>query len=314
MEISIVIPVYNRASLVSRTLMSVYAQTYRPLRVVLVDNNSSDASYSILTRFKEEYDTPDFKVTVCREVQPGAAAARNRGVCEVSGEWVMFFDSDDEMCPQLVSEYVTTINKNTQADIVYTDIKMVDEQGCACVKRSPCGNLLYGHIFHSYLSTQRYIVRRSLLERAGAWNVNLPGWDDWELGVRLLLLSPRVVKVSSQAPLVVVHAHADSITGRRYSDKWEYWERSADEVERVVRASVRNDKNRLLTSLEYKRVMLAASYTREGSDRGEELYRRVIGRLTGRPFARMICAGGYRLMCRGVRGTARVAELLFRMM
>ncbi|MGN0223934.1 MAG: glycosyltransferase family 2 protein, partial [Muribaculaceae bacterium] len=52
-ELTIVIPVYNRATIVERTLASVAAQTLRPLSVVLVDNNSTDGTLSVLQRWAE---------------------------------------------------------------------------------------------------------------------------------------------------------------------------------------------------------------------------------------------------------------------
>lgn len=51
-ELTIVIPVYNRAGIVGRTLESVQRQTLRPLRVVLVDNNSTDATPEVLRAWK----------------------------------------------------------------------------------------------------------------------------------------------------------------------------------------------------------------------------------------------------------------------
>ena len=312
--ISIIIPVYNRAAVLMRTLRSVLAQTYRPLHVVLVDNGATDASAELLRQFKREHEASDFKVTVCDEPVRGAAAARNRGLDEAVSEWIMFFDSDDEMAPQLVERYVATITDNPQADIVYTDMKIVsDESGTSCIKRSPRKNILYGNIFHSYLSTQRYIVRKTVVEAAGRWNSQLLGWNDWELGIRLLLKTSRTVKLSAPTPLVLVHAHADSITGRNYSDKPKFWESAVDAAVCVVGNSGRKDTRLLSDCLEYKRLMLAGNYTREGSAEGERLYGEVRARVKHRPVMRLICFCGYQLISRGVRGTARIAEILFRL-
>ncbi len=314
-SITIIIPVYNRAEVLMRTLRSVLVQTYRPLHVVLVDNGSTDASPELLRQFKQEYETPDFKVTVCAESVRGAAAARNRGLDEAASEWVMFFDSDDEMAPSLVERYAVAIADNPQADIVYTDEKIVsDENGTSCIKYAPRKNILYSNIFHAYLSTLRYIVRKTVIEAAGRWNAQLLGWDDWELGVRLLLTTSRTVKLSTPHPLVLVHAHADSITGRNYSDKAELWETAMDEVARVIANSGRKDIPLLSDCLEYKRIMLAGNYAREGSAEGERLYGEVRARVVHRPAMRLICFCGYKLISRGVRGTARIAEILFRLL
>ena len=300
MEITIVIPVYNRERLLPRTLASVVAQTYRPLHVVLVDNGSTDATPAVLRDFEMRQSAPDFRVTVCREPTPGAPAARNAGLRQVTSEWVMFFDSDDEMAPQLVANYVATIIGNPEADLVYTDVEIVDERGVARVKRSPRkinAHFLCGHIFHTYLSTQRYVVRRRLLESVGGWDVRLSCWNDWELGIRLLLHTSRLVKAGAANPLVLVHAHGDSITGNCFSDK--------------VDALHRRDKNRLLNCLAYKKTVLAALCTREGSPRGAQLFAATMQHLAS-PRLRLLFAAGYRLACRGIRGTSRVVELFLR--
>lgn len=312
MEISIIIPVYNRAQLLERTLRSVMKQSYRPLHVILIDNGSTDNSMELLQRFKQEQETDGFRITVGFEGVSGAVSARNRGLDYADTEWVMFFDSDDEMRPELVERYADAICRFPETDIFYTDVE-IRYSDSVVIKRSPSSNgLIYSSIFHSYLSTIRYIVRRSILKKAGNWNPSLTGWDDWELGLRLLLETDRLKKVKSQVPLVLIHAHGDSITGNSFSEKEGVWEQAVDAAEQAVRKARRQDTNRLLCSLEYKRIMLAGAYTCEGNDAGRKLYRQVMERARGNRLLSAMCRMGYWLLCRHVRGTARIAEQLFR--
>lgn len=313
MEISIIIPVYNRARLLERTLRSVARQSYRPLHVILIDNGSTDNSMEMLRLFKQEQETDGFRVTVGNEAVPGATSARNRGLDNVDTEWVMFFDSDDEMRPELVERYADAIRRFPQTDIFYIDVEIQSASGHSEIKRAPSPNgLIYSSIFHSFLSTQRYIVRRAVLEKAGRWNPTVKAWNDWELGLRLLLVTDRLKKVKSQVPLVLIHAHGDSITGNSFSEKEGVWEQAVDAAEQAVRDSRRKDTNRLLCSLEYKRVMLAGSYAQEGNEAGRKLYEQVMERARGNRLLSAMCRIGYWLLCRRVRGTARIAERLFR--
>ena len=313
MEISIIIPVYNRARLLERTLRSVVRQSYRPLHVILIDNGSTDNSMEMLRLFKQEQETDGFRVTVGNEAVSGATSARNRGLDYVDTEWVMFFDSDDEMRPELVERYADAIRRFPQTDIFYIDVEIQSVSGHSEIKRAPSPNgLIYSSIFHSFLSTQRYIVRRAVLETAGRWNPTVKAWNDWELGLRLLLVTDRLKKVKSQVPLVLIHAHGDSITGNSFSEKEGVWEQAVDTAEQAVRNSQRRDTNRLLCSLEYKRVMLAGSYTQEGNESGRKLYEQVMERARGNRLLSVMCRIGYWLLCRRVRGTARIAERLFR--
>jgi len=313
MEISIIIPVYNRARLLERTLRSVVRQSYRPLHVILIDNGSTDNSMEMLRLFKQEQETDGFRVTVGNEAVSGATSARNRGLDYVDTEWVMFFDSDDEMRPELVERYADAIRRFPQTDIFYIDVEIQSVSGHSEIKRAPSPNgLIYSSIFHSFLSTQRYIVRRAVLETAGRWNPTVKAWNDWELGLRLLLVTDCLRKVKSQVPLVLIHAHGDSITGNSFSEKEGVWEQAVDAAEQAVRDSRRKDTNRLLCSLEYKRVMLAGSYAQEGNEAGRKLYEQVMERARGNRLLSAMCRIGYWLLCRRVRGTARIAERLFR--
>ena len=84
--ISIVIPVYNRAAVVTRTLDSVFAQTARPLQLILVDNASTDGSAELLRQWAATHDSSDFGVRLLSEPQPGAATVGSglsilRGLC-----------------------------------------------------------------------------------------------------------------------------------------------------------------------------------------------------------------------------------------
>ena len=108
MEVTIIIPVYNRAAVVPATLESVVAQTHRPLQVVLVDNYSTDNTLQVLETFKKEHPGEGFNVEIVREDHHTAGAARNRGFEKATGEWVLFFDSDDLMKPGLVASYTSS--------------------------------------------------------------------------------------------------------------------------------------------------------------------------------------------------------------
>ncbi|MDE6573922.1 MAG: glycosyltransferase family 2 protein, partial [Muribaculaceae bacterium] len=93
-RLSIIIPVYNRESIVLRTLESVERQTLRPLKLILVDNGSSDGTLAVLEQWRQEHAAPGFEVEVYSEPVPGACAARNKGLAVADTEFVMFFDSD----------------------------------------------------------------------------------------------------------------------------------------------------------------------------------------------------------------------------
>ena len=197
MLFTIIIPVYNRAEKVKPTLASVLAQTYRPLQVVLVDNDSSDDSLSVLQEFQAQHSADGFEVVVAQESHHTASATRNRGFAEAKGDWVLFFDSDDTMRPTLVESYRNAITQHGGAlDLVATKACLHSLDGSLRNLPFFTTDLFANQILHSILSTQRYAVRREYFAKFGGWNNDVLQWDDWELGIRLMLGQPRVATIS----------------------------------------------------------------------------------------------------------------------
>ncbi|MDE6693286.1 MAG: glycosyltransferase family 2 protein, partial [Muribaculaceae bacterium] len=92
-RLSVIIPVYNRENVVVRTLDSVKAQSYRPIKLILVDNDSADGSLFTLLHWASMNKSDDFVIEVASESTRGAAAARNAGLRLANTPWGMFFDS-----------------------------------------------------------------------------------------------------------------------------------------------------------------------------------------------------------------------------
>ena len=326
MEVSIIIPVYNRAAVVPTTLQTVLAQTYRPLQVVLVDNDSTDHSLQVLEQYKQDYDSEDFKVIVTSESHHTAGAARNRGFECATGEWVLFFDSDDLMEQDLVESYVNMITKSQEKgreiDLISAKSTLVFPDGSQRSAPFHKRDLFANHILHGQLATQRYAVRREFFASTDGWNINLPGWNDWELGLRLLLANPRVTYMGGLSRVIINHNGADSITGTEFHSRQGQWEYVINIMINEVRCSrlKQRHKRRFERLLEYRRLVLAAQYEREGcpelakplcqqaytslreSYSNNYHWRWLVAPVTRRLFARIVS---------GKRGSARIARLLY---
>lgn len=255
-DISIVIPVYNRAHTLRQTLASLDAQQVQADAVILVDNNSTDGSADIIA----EWVSKHAHALSVKELKPGATAARNRGLREVTTRYVMFFDSDDVMEPRHVADFAQGLRDNPGCDILGRDIEM-HLHGCKVkTGRFVARNAMFYHLVLGSLSTQRYVVLTDLVRRVGGWNESIAGWNDFELGVRLLLQRPKVVKLSGP-PTVKTFVQADSITRSRFSETPERWESSLKQCRQSCIDGGRHD---LLKWLDMRAMVLAAHYMREG--------------------------------------------------
>ena len=326
MEISIIIPAYNRAAIVGATLDSVVAQTHRPLQVILVDNYSTDDTLQVLETFRKEHPGEGFNVEIVREEHHTAGAARNRGFEKATGDWVLFFDSDDLMDPGLVASYVKLIeraqDKGKALDLISAKSTLVFPDGSQRQAPFHRGDLFANHILHGQLATQRYAVSREFFASTDGWNIDLPRWNDWEVGLRLLLARPHVAYMGGRSKVIINHNGADSITGTEFHSRHGEWEYVIDSMKNEVRCSQlkAKHKTRFERLLEYRRMVLAAQYEREGhpelakplcqqaykalqeSYSNNRRWRWLVGPVTRRLFARIAS---------GKRGSARIARLLY---
>lgn len=124
--VSVIIPVYNAEKTIERAIDSVINQTFgfNNIELILVDDNSSDNSKSIIQEYSDKYDNI---VPVFLEDNHGSPSIpRNYGIKAATSEFLMFMDNDDEYCPDLCKKLYETIVKEN-VDLVSCGIYKGDE-------------------------------------------------------------------------------------------------------------------------------------------------------------------------------------------
>ena len=258
-QITVVIPMYNRADTIMRTLRSIEAQTVKPERVVIIDNGSTDNSLNVVECWNRQ--NHGFECIVDVENRRGACAARNRGLKYVNTEFVMFFDSDDEMYPMHIADFSNAIYKNPSVDIFGRSVIVIGIDGHKEYAYFSSHQVLFNHIFRGCLSTQRMVVRTELVREVGGWAEDLPGWNDYELGVRLLLATDKLYELPGE-PTVITYRLGESITGTAFSAKPQVWEKSLNRIEKHFRAAGRTE---MIPLVDARRMILAAQYAAEST-------------------------------------------------
>lgn len=113
-KVSIIVPVYNQQRYVKKCLNSILQQTYRETEVIVVNDGSTDNSLSIINQMAKE----DARVIVIDKANEGLPMARNDGLKKVTGEYVMFVDSDDWITPPEAISAMVGIAQREDVDIV----------------------------------------------------------------------------------------------------------------------------------------------------------------------------------------------------
>ena len=112
--VSVVIPTYNRASLVRETIQSVLAGSYDDFEVVVVDDGSEDETKNVVSGL-------DGPIVYTYQDNQGRSAARNKGIRKALGRYLLFLDSDDLLFPDALESLVSHLDTNPEVGLVYGD-------------------------------------------------------------------------------------------------------------------------------------------------------------------------------------------------
>lgn len=117
--ISIIMPVYNAEKYLNRSIKSIMNQTYNNIEIILVNDGSTDNSLEICTSYQEK----DKRIKLINQENKGVSFARNKGIDEATGDYIMFIDSDDYIEKNMIEDMVAKITKD-DIDLVISGIKM----------------------------------------------------------------------------------------------------------------------------------------------------------------------------------------------
>ncbi len=179
-SISVVLPTYNRAHVLSRALDSALAQTRAPLEVIVVDDGSTDNTKELLQAY------PDIRVL--HQENRGVSAARNYGIKEAKGEWIALIDSDDAWSPEKLATQIRSLKKDKKWRICHTNEiwvrkgRRVNQMN----KHAKFG----GKIFEQCLplcciSPSSVLLHRTIFDDYGYFDEALPACEDYDFWLRL---------------------------------------------------------------------------------------------------------------------------------
>src|ERR1700741_2963605 len=125
MLFSIILPTYNRATLLPATIDSILAQRFPDFELIIVDDGSTDGTETMIS---SKYGT-SAQLRYIKRSNTERGAARNYGTSIANGEYVIFFDSDDIMYPNQLEEAKKFIDHNKEAGAFHLNYEIKDSQG-----------------------------------------------------------------------------------------------------------------------------------------------------------------------------------------
>ena len=206
LNVSVIIPTYNRKNLLKRALHSVSSQTFVPQEIIVVDDGSSDGTKDwVLERFPY--------VRYIYQDNSGVSSARNAGIKEAKGLWIAFLDSDDEWMPDKLEKQERVINDSKEAWLCHTNEVWVRNN--VRVNQMKKHQKYGGYIFENCLdicriSPSSVLIKKEVFEMVGLFDESLKVCEDYDLWLRITSVLPIIFL---DQPLIIKYGgHSDQLS------------------------------------------------------------------------------------------------------
>ncbi len=178
--VSIIIPCYNSAEFIAEAIESALAQTYPRVEILVIDDGSTDGSADIIAR----YPVRSFHTS-----RAHVSAARNFGIRESLGQYVLFLDSDDRLLPNAVSAGVNAISMRPDCCMTAGGHNLIAENGDLLRTRTKPLHTrdAYARLLkHNFIEcTSSVLFRRSAIIDAGGFDIDLHVSEDYDIYLRM---------------------------------------------------------------------------------------------------------------------------------
>ncbi len=231
--VSIIVPVFNRATIISTCLKSLSDQLFSNWEAIVVDDRSSDGT----ARVVKEMGLKDARIKYHLNTgNKGACASRNYGVQKAVGEFIIFLDSDDSLLPFALQQRIKLAEAHTALDFIISP---------GLVTHKETDKSYYWNIKTTIPDVERFLAMDSPWQTTGPlwkkqflidnnlyWDEKLAMWQDVDFHLRVLL-QPSAYRIFWEAPYdyIVNAASADSLSRTSYYDenklqaRFYFWEK-----------------------------------------------------------------------------------------
>lgn len=187
MDISVIIPTYNRRDTILRSVESVLCQTYPVQEVIIADDCSSDDTEEVVKRLQ------DARIRYCRLPRNrGAGGARNFGAAQARFDWIAFHDSDDVWRNEKIEKQMCYYERHPDCDLIYCayELRLSADQAVVVPDAAGSGRLnLEGDMFRGLLlqnsiGAPTVLMKKKLFEEIGGFDETMSSLEDWDFALK----------------------------------------------------------------------------------------------------------------------------------
>jgi glycosyltransferase involved in cell wall biosynthesis len=186
--VSVIVPCYKQAEFLSEALDSVLAQTCQNWECIIINDGSPDNTEDV----SRQYLAKDSRFKYIKQENQGLSAARNAGIRNSSGKYILPLDSDDKIGAEYLTKAVAALEMDSQLNLVYCRSDFFGEKRCEWTlpDYSPAELLVRNLIFSCA------VFRRADFDRAGGYDESFRhGYEDWDFWISILLPDGKVLKL-----------------------------------------------------------------------------------------------------------------------
>ena len=237
MNISVIIPTYNRKETLKRAIQSVLIQSYTPYEIIIIDDGSDDGTKEWL---KDNF--PNVKYIY--QMNSGVSSARNKGIKFARGDWIALLDSDDEWLPSKLKDQANEIESNPAAKFLHTNEIWI--RNGVRVNQMKKHKKYGGYIFEKCLdmcriSPSSVLIKKDIFDEIGMFDETLKVCEDYDLWLRFASKYP--VHFLDQPLIKKYGGHSDQLS--KVDDGIESYRIRS--LKKIMNSGILNKKQKTIT-------------------------------------------------------------------
>ncbi|MDF1875400.1 glycosyltransferase family 2 protein [Sulfurimonas sp. SAG-AH-194-I05] len=261
MQITVIIPTYNRYTLLRRALESVYAQTHMPHEVIIIDDGSTDATAQIQTDFPH--------VKYIYQENKGVSSARNLGIRNSTCKWIAFLDADDTWHVDKLALQVHFHKQNPHVTMSYTDEKWIRNGIAVTIPKKfkkHGGSIFNECLSHCIIAPSATLLHKDLFDEVGVFDEALEVCEDYDLWLRIAC--ENTIGLVDEKLITKYAGHEDQLSFKHWGmDRFRViaLEKFLDTSKRSIVTEILLKKYKLLLkgAIKYNRVAERETYTKK---------------------------------------------------
>lgn len=184
MLISVIIPTHNRCDLLGRAIESVQKQTINDIEIIVVSDGSEDGTDEIMKKYIEDPRVKYISYFPAR----GGNVARNIGIKNSIGDYIAFLDDDDEWLPTKLEKQIHVLEMDSNVGLVYTGVhtiyvdEKIEYKSLSIYEGDASKRILIDNFIGS---TSTVMLKKSVLNKAGSFDEEMPALQDFDLWIRV---------------------------------------------------------------------------------------------------------------------------------